>query len=47
MFGTTEARELMQPLTIVQATDKTVDLATPLSQALKIDKNTNLGFVDP
>jgi len=47
LFGTTEARELMRPLTIVQATDKTVDLATPLSQALKIERNTNLGFVDP
>ena len=47
LFGATVVRELLQPLTIVQATDKTVDLATPLAQAFKIDQNSNLGLIEP
>ena len=47
LFGATVGRELMQPLTIVQATDKTVDLATPLAHAFTVPHNSNVGFVDP
>lgn len=47
LFGTTIGRELISPLSIVQATDKTLDLATPLTRVFKIDQNTNRGFVEP
>ena len=47
LFGTTVGRELVQPLTVVQQTDKTLSLATPIARAIEIGHNTNKGFVDP
>lgn len=46
LFGSTTARELLAPIRVTAATDRTLDLEASIGRTLQLKHNSNAGFLD-
>lgn len=46
LFGSTTARELLAPVRITAATDRTLDVEGAIGRVLELKRNSNAGFLE-